>query len=81
MTEELQRCLEQSLDRDSCFPLQDAGNLAEAALAHQLLAAGGSHGSGKASLPRETLVFAEPQLSRVSIFFRFLHKSRIGREA
>lgn len=71
----------QSLDRDSCFPLQDYGNVAKAALSHQLLAAEGSHRGRKASLPQEILVFAEPQLSYVSIFSCFLHESRIRREA
>lgn len=68
-----------NLDRDSCFPLQDSGNLTKAALSHWLQAAGGSHGDGKASLPQEGFVFAEPQLYLfLSLFF---HKSRIGREA
>lgn len=79
MTEELWRCLGQSLGRDSCFPLQDSGKAAKAALSHQLLAAGGSCGGGKASSPQEILDFAQPGVS--CIFFSFLHKSRIGREA
>lgn len=81
MTEELLRCLVQSLGRDSCFPLQDSGKAAKAALSHQLLAAGGSRGGGKASSPQEILDFAQPGVSCVSIFFSFLHKSRIGRGA
>jgi len=62
MTEELRRCLVQSLDRDSCFPLQDSGNLSD-----QLVAAGGSHGGGKASLPQE--VWATVVLVTFSAFF------------
>lgn len=78
MTDELWKCAEQSLDRGSCFPLRESGNLAKAALSHQLLAAGEAVEAEKhLCLKKSCLLFAEPQLPPVSIFFCFLHKSGI----
>lgn len=75
MAEELWRCLEQSWDGDSCFPLQDSGNLVKAAWSHQLLTAGESHGGRKASLPWGS-VFVKPQLSCICIFSCFFSQKR-----